>query len=270
VKPVGLLLRSLLIHLGFLGRLKPWLYRLDEWRRSQKTAAFYRPFVAEGDLVFDIGAFLGGQTATFHALGAHVVAVEPQPNFAHRLRRRFHHTPEIVIIEAALSDTLGHALLSVDANVPEIASLHSDWISHGPTRQHAHHPAGIAVTTLTLGALIKKHGVPSFIKIDAEGHEHAILSTLAHPPRFLCFEIHRGREEEARRCGKLLAKLGGTQINFHPGDSLSLLWPEWKTWEAVDSRLWEGTAAVFGDLFVRFEIRSTPVPPDRPPGSPGV
>ena len=50
---------------------------------------FYRPFVPAGGLAFDIGAHTGNRLHAFLALGARVVAVEPQPELVARLERRF-------------------------------------------------------------------------------------------------------------------------------------------------------------------------------------
>ena len=54
------------------------------WRpgRQQGLQRLYRPFVQTGALAFDIGAHLGDRSAAFHALGARVVALEPQPTLA--------------------------------------------------------------------------------------------------------------------------------------------------------------------------------------------
>src|SRR6266542_2483499 len=46
----------------------------------------YGQFVQAGDLVFDIGAHVGGRTAAFRRLGARVVAVEPQPALVRTLK----------------------------------------------------------------------------------------------------------------------------------------------------------------------------------------
>src|SRR6266481_9284314 len=56
------------------------------WERYYHERHFYRQFIQPGDLVFDVGANIGGKTAAFLSLGARVVAVEPNPVCAHRLR----------------------------------------------------------------------------------------------------------------------------------------------------------------------------------------
>src|SRR5690606_17457557 len=48
------------------------------WRpgRQRGLRDLYRPFVAPGGLVFDVGAHIGDRTAAFASLGARVVALE--------------------------------------------------------------------------------------------------------------------------------------------------------------------------------------------------
>ncbi len=57
-------------------------------------------FAGADDLVFDIGAHAGNRVRAFAALGCHVVALEPQPDFAWLLRALYGRSPRVVIVEA--------------------------------------------------------------------------------------------------------------------------------------------------------------------------
>jgi 23S rRNA (adenine-N6)-dimethyltransferase len=52
--------------------------------------------IAPGELVYDLGAGAGAVTAALLALGVRVIAVERDPNLAHKLRRRFAGRAEVV------------------------------------------------------------------------------------------------------------------------------------------------------------------------------
>ena len=62
-----------------------WMYY---GRPSNRVAMdrFYGEFVRPGALCFDIGAHVGNRSRAWSRLGASVVAVEPQPDFARFLR----------------------------------------------------------------------------------------------------------------------------------------------------------------------------------------
>lgn len=64
-------------------RREYWSIKADDLKRLN----FYQTLVRSGNLVFDVGANLGNRTKTFAVLGATVVAIEPLPDLARRLKR---------------------------------------------------------------------------------------------------------------------------------------------------------------------------------------
>jgi len=84
--------------MGFLGiyrtarLLRNRYLRPDLGDRSRRWRRFYSQFVRAGDLVFDIGANRGDRTEVFVEMGARVVAVEPLPSLATRLRRIYRYS----------------------------------------------------------------------------------------------------------------------------------------------------------------------------------
>src|SRR5690348_10138144 len=77
------------------------IYRGQVWKR-RRARALYAAFIKPGDLCFDIGAHVGNRTEHFLALGARVVAVEPQPAAMALLRRWYGSDPRVTLVEAAL------------------------------------------------------------------------------------------------------------------------------------------------------------------------
>jgi hypothetical protein len=69
---------------------------IEVLRRQVESSQFVRP----GDLVFDIGANMGNRIEAFVALGASVVAVEPQGSCVASLRRLYRNQPDVVVVAA--------------------------------------------------------------------------------------------------------------------------------------------------------------------------
>ena len=72
---------------------------------------FYGAFLGPGDVGFDVGAHVGSRVRAWRALGARVVAVEPQPDFARILRLFFGRDSGVTIVPKALGAQPGTARL---------------------------------------------------------------------------------------------------------------------------------------------------------------
>src|SRR5438034_1118523 len=86
--------------------------RINRWSPSyignQRSArAFYRMFLREGELCFDVGASIGKRTKVFLDIGARVVAIEPQPRCVAQLNERFRHAERLVVLAKALGTDAG-------------------------------------------------------------------------------------------------------------------------------------------------------------------
>ena len=63
------------------------------------------------------------------------------------------------------------------------------------------------VTTLHLRPAVK-YGEPAFVKIDVEGHEHAVLQGMSFTPPCLSVEYHPALADIALDCLRLLEERG--------------------------------------------------------------
>jgi FkbM family methyltransferase len=198
--------------------------------KLRRARAFYRQFIAPGDLCFDIGAHLGDRTMHFLKLGARVVAVEPQPLLLAALRRRYGGNPHCSLVAAALGAASGRAELAVDPMNPTVATLSPEFVAQaGQSRgfRRTRWRERIEVEVTTLDALIAVHGVPHFCKIDVEGYEHAVLEGLTRPLPALSLEYLPAALDPALTAIARLNRLGAYRFNRSPGETMRFVAPHW-------------------------------------------
>ena len=231
-----------------------WLYRRPGRQRGLKR--LYRGFVGRHDLVFDIGAHLGDRTRAFAALGARVVALEPNPLLAAGLRRALRGRSSVEVVENAVGAESGRATLHISSATPTVSSLNASWIAsvsaHNPGFSSVQwdRPTEVAVTTLD--ALIGRYGEPAFIKIDVEGHEGEVLAGLSRPVAALSFEFVAGTLESATSCIDRIDGLGRYRFNAVAGEQRRFLWRGWRAPAATRAWLAAGADGLAsGDLYAR-------------------
>ena len=228
------------------------------WRpgRQRGLRRLYAPFVRSGDLVFDVGAHLGDRTAAFVALGARVVALEPQPMLLPWLRRLVGGHPQVTVLAEAVGSEPGTALLAVSETTPTVSTLAREWRQRlprrNPTFRNVRWEQSVEVRVTTLDSLIEDHGMPRFCKIDVEGHEAEVLAGLSYPVEALSMEFVAGGLDVARACVQRLDGLGSYGFNAILGEERRFVFRAWVTSEEMVTWLDDGAAgASSGDVYAR-------------------
>ena len=238
--------RSLMIYHG-----QPW--RLPALRRR------YREFLRPGDLAFDVGAHVGSRTRCFRALGARVIAIEPQPDFAAWLCWQFGADPLVTVVAAALGAAPGRATLHISRRTPTVTTLSERWtrqVRHGRGFAAVAWPDRCEVAVTTLDALIARHGRPRFCKLDVEGFEAEVVRGLSEPVPALSLEYLPAAIEVALAAVERLAGLAAYRFNVTEGERLRWLWPDWRG--AGETLAWlarRPPEAPSGDLWARLADR---------------
>lgn len=233
--------------LGILRSL--WVYRGIPWRGAQ-LRRFYRRFVPDGGLAFDVGAHAGNRVDAFRRLGARVVAVEPQADFVHLLQRRFAHDPQVTLLPQALGRAPGRAQLLASVRTPTVSTLSADFVQRAgaaPSFRGVRWTDGPMVEVLTLDALVARYGRPDFVKIDVEGYELEVLLGLSQPVPAVSFEFLPAVRDIAQGCIARLEALAGPghyRYAVSLGERLRLLQPEGLSAEAM--RAWLQSQPVDG------------------------
>jgi FkbM family methyltransferase len=127
-------------------------------------------------VAWDVGAHVGFFSLLLASRCRRVVALEPSPENARRLRANVElNDAPVDVREVAVSGRVGTAFLDGSAEMSHLAS------------------SGIVVETITLDALLAEAGPPDFVKMDVEGAEldalRAAPELLAHRPTILV-EVH--------------------------------------------------------------------------------
>ena len=222
-------LRSLVVYHGI-----PW--------RGRQLRNFYSRFVPEGGLAFDVGAHSGNRVCAFSKLGARVVALEPQPDFARWLRRRFKHHPSVQVLQTAVGSAPGEAQLLVSPRTPTVSTLSPNFVAAAGVSESfrgVEWHEGPMVRVVTLDALIAEYGLPDFVKIDVEGFELEVLRGLSQALPALSFEFLPAVREIALGCVDRLETLASDDRYRYAvslGEQLHLLTTEGVS--AADIRKW--------------------------------
>lgn len=252
------------MHIKFENLANEWLppkiaRRLTRASRQKSELSlfreFYQQFMTAGDLCFDVGANLGNRTRSFLSLGCKVVAVEPQSKCIKRLQKEFSRNERFILEPFALGSSPGRAELNVSPN-HVLSTLSENFIKHTVKSGRFlpnHWTHREAVEIFTLDQLIRKHGVPNFIKIDVEGFESEVLSGLSQQVAAISFEWTPECNENAISCVKQLSHLGDYEYNLSWGESMKFARKSWRTPESILELITEfqSESILFGDIYAR-------------------
>lgn len=198
--------------------------RAPAWRR------FYRGFLSPGDLAFDVGAHVGNRTAAMLAVGARVVAVEPQPLMAATLQSLHGRRPGFHLVSKAVGERAGAMEMLVSTRTPTVSTLSSDWVgevTRAKSFSRIDWDQRVSVEVTTLDALIGEFGVPAFCKLDIEGFELEALRGLTQPLRSISFEYLPPTKEKTFACIEWLLELGDYSFNVVRAEYPRFALPGW-------------------------------------------
>jgi FkbM family methyltransferase len=222
---------------------------------KRRLIRFYRPFIQSGDLCFDIGAHLGNRTNAWLALGAKVIAVEPQPSCIRYLKRKFGRNPKVTIVEKAIGAAAGKSKLYISELTPTVSTLaDQDWraIIDQDTSFDVFWQKEKEVDVITIDDLIQMYGVPAFTKLDIENYEFEALKGLSQALPCLSVEFYPTTIDRAVACVELLDQLGAYEYNWSFGESQKMNSTNWFSSQMMKdqlSKIKRGDAS--GDFYAR-------------------
>ena len=238
-----------------VARLANKLFGTVQGRHRHRLMALYRPIIKPNQLVFDIGANDGTYSEVYAALGARVIAIEPNPALLQKIRMRC--PSSVTIVETAIGSKAGTAVLHMQSRegYDGTSTMSEEWIAtaqQSPRWADAVWDREITVSVTTLEALRRQYGDPDYIKIDIEGYEEEALRGLSVQPPLLSLEYNIEALGALRRCLELpIMSAPERRFNYVTGYSSALASEGWLDRVALEAHLERLAPESFGDVFVR-------------------
>ncbi len=169
----------------------------------------------------------------------------------------FGRDPRFALEQVLLGPTEGEAVLRLNSRNPTVATASAAFVEAAqgaPGWEGQEWDEELRAAQTTLDALIARHGLPAFAKLDVEGFEAEALAGLSAAPRTVSAEfttIQRGVALDV--LGRLCA-LGYRAFNASLGESLAWVFPQAVGAEAAAA--WLAALPVeanSGDLYAALE-----------------
>lgn len=189
------------------------------------------------------------------AIGARVLALEPQSSCQPILLLLYGRHPRITLSHKAVGAQKGRATMLLSRRTPSVSSLSADWVrrvgaTDGFSQVHWDQEESVEVTTLD--ALIAEYGKPEFCKLDIEGYELQALKGLSQPIKFLSFEYLPAAIDIALACVEYLANLAAYEFNLIESEIPTFTSPNWLSAAEMADRLSTvPTDARAGEVYAR-------------------
>ena len=198
------------------------------------------------DLIYDVGAHHGHDTAHYLKSGFRVIAVEAYPESISILQERFSKeikAERLVLVPFAVGPKAGEVELFVPRSESGSCSLISDEVDDiaKVTR----------VKCIPFSEVLRQHGVPHYLKSDIQGVDRHILESLSPEdlPDYISWELDRDQLE----CMKMVRELGYRRFKII--DQYSFL--EMDRQRAIRHRLARKARRTLRPLGLRFEPAGT-------------
>ncbi|MFA6296273.1 MAG: FkbM family methyltransferase [Patescibacteria group bacterium] len=249
-------LRNLFEQIKIIKLIRNVRYNKEKIKKLQ----FFSSFMKEKDLVFDVGANVGIYSEFFLGLKTKVVAIEPQVKCVKYLEYLFKNNKNVAIENVALGKNEETGEILISRTNDGHSSMSNDFISSIKKSNRFSNDTYYffdrkqEVKIATLDSLIKKYGIPKFIKIDVEGFEYNVLQGLTQPIKALSFEFFPDFFDPTKKCIQHLEKLNNYRFNYSLRDFYQLELPKYVTGTELIKIISNFSEKnIYGEIYCRIE-----------------
>lgn len=244
-------IKQFLISIPIISILLAKLYLLFN-KEFKKQNQFYSAFISQNDLVFDVGACYGKKLASFLKIKANVVVVEPQEKCMNFLKKTFSNS-NLIFVQKALGERECLADF-YEGEDHSLSTMSEGWMTYinrnfVNTNHKWNSPYKVQVTTLD--KLIKKYGIPSYIKIDVEGFELHVLKGLSHSINMISIEFIRENIHRTIECINYLNKIAPRLYNLSVGEEHKFKFTIWKKYSEIMDYFASAEIPAWGDIYIK-------------------
>jgi len=221
--------------------------------QRKSNEIFYKQFIGENKLFFDIGANVGFKTEVFRKLGVTVVSVEPQHSCFDILKNKFTKDDKVKLVNNGIGSQRGSLKIKISSSSSLISTFSDKWTKDGRFNNFLYDQEQ-DVEVITFEDLIADYGVPDFAKIDVEGYEYEVISGLKQKIPCLSFEFTSEFFSDSIKIIDYLTSLGYKNFNYGQGEKMKLKLNEWLDKDSFLRHILseiESNKGVWGDIYVK-------------------
>jgi len=219
---------------------------------KSKLSNFYKQFIKKNSVVFDIGTNEGDYAEIFADLGAKVICLEPHPDYVNKLNLKFSKRKNVLVVPSGIGDKKEVREFHISSFNGPNSSFSEDFRKNS-RYNYRKWDRVIKVQMMTLEDLIKKYGKPDFCKVDVEGFEWEVLSSLKEIVPCISFEFLSEMHNKTQKIVRHLDFLGNARYNISLGMSYRFKFKKWLSGDELLNILDKNKSKNwYGDIYVKF------------------